>query len=569
MPPGEQPVPDVTVIVPVYNTMPYLTASLDSLVGQTINQAGNRTITQAGNQTGGPQRLHVVAVDDGSTDGSETELDRYAERHPGLFTVVHQANSGGPAAPCNRGLELATGRYVFFLGADDYLADNALEKLVDTADEWGSDVMIGRMVGVGGRRPNQTLFQRDEKDLLFPHSRLPFALANTRLFRRSVLEEHGIRYALDLRIGSDQPFTIEAMLHARRISVLADQPYYFAVRREDSANISFSVGWRHLLQDIGTVMAHVAVLLPPGDDRDALLHRHFAWELSKQLRQEFLELAPGEQQELAAGVAELADAYLTDGVIRRLSVETRLRLRLAQAGRLADLRELIDYLGSDNELAVVLGADGVRLRYPALDDLPEALFLASPASVRRRVRDSVQLTTVAWDQAALVVQARVRLHCSSAVQVRVVLVRLRPRNPGEDGPRYPRGAAPAAFSWPVTMTAVDDAPGCSQLTARLDLADLVPDGLEPEGLGERRWALRLHLDAGGHTYDLPATGDVPEAVTRIRVGTRFFRLVVRRDLEGQLFVRRRSLPRGAVLRSEVRRLRAIGPQRRPGQGTKP
>ena len=86
--------PDVSVVLAVYNTMPYLTECLASLAGQSI----------------GPARMEVVAVDDGSTDGSGAELDRFARRHPGPVTVLHQANSGGPAGPFNRGLDAATGR---------------------------------------------------------------------------------------------------------------------------------------------------------------------------------------------------------------------------------------------------------------------------------------------------------------------------------------------------------------------------------------------------------------------------------------------------------------------------
>ena len=111
--------PDATVVVAVYNTMPYLTECLRSLSRQTI----------------GLDRLQVITVDDGSTDGGGAELDRWAERYPGAFTVLHQANSGGPAAPSNRALEIATGRYLFFLGADDHLGEEALERLVRAADE--------------------------------------------------------------------------------------------------------------------------------------------------------------------------------------------------------------------------------------------------------------------------------------------------------------------------------------------------------------------------------------------------------------------------------------------------
>jgi cellulose synthase/poly-beta-1,6-N-acetylglucosamine synthase-like glycosyltransferase len=75
--------PDISVIIAVYNTMPYLTRCLKSLVNQTIGVA----------------RVEVVAVDDGSTDGSGAELDRFTSEYPGVVRVIHQPNSGGPAAP--------------------------------------------------------------------------------------------------------------------------------------------------------------------------------------------------------------------------------------------------------------------------------------------------------------------------------------------------------------------------------------------------------------------------------------------------------------------------------------
>src|ERR1043166_6812675 len=95
--------PDVTVIVAVYNPGPYLHRCLRSLAGQTIGD-----------------RLEIIAVDDGSTDGSGAVPARSAAAHPARVTVLHQTNSGGPAGPNNRALDLAAGRYVFFVGADDY-----------------------------------------------------------------------------------------------------------------------------------------------------------------------------------------------------------------------------------------------------------------------------------------------------------------------------------------------------------------------------------------------------------------------------------------------------------------
>lgn len=240
-------VADVTVVVPVYNAMPYLTRCLMSLVRQSI----------------GRSRLEVIAVDDGSSDGSGVVLDRFVRRFPDLFTVIHQPNSGGPAAPSNRGLRLATGRYVFFLGADDYLGRQALARLVAAADAHGADVVAGRMVGCNGRFVPQAIFARTDTDVDLFTSALPFAMSNTKLFRRSLLVEHDIRFPPSLPFGSDQPFTVAACVHAAKISVLADYDYYYAVRRHDAANITYRASHRQRLACTAAIMAATADLLPP------------------------------------------------------------------------------------------------------------------------------------------------------------------------------------------------------------------------------------------------------------------------------------------------------------------
>ena len=265
--------PQVTVIVPVYNTIDYLRPCLESLVGQTI----------------GHDRLEVVAIDDGSTDGSGEVLEEYAAAHPDLFRVIHQANSGGPARPCNVGLDHATGRFVFFLGSDDYLALDALERLVQRADEWDADVVVPPAIGVGGRHVDQRVFQEEHPDLAFPGDLLPFSISNTKLFRRALVEEHGLRYPLDLQVGSDQPFAVAAMLHARRISVLGPPTAYFGVKRVDQGNITYCTDWRTRLTDLTAVIDHLCGLLPEGERRDALLVRHFTWELDKLLTRDLVQ----------------------------------------------------------------------------------------------------------------------------------------------------------------------------------------------------------------------------------------------------------------------------------------
>ncbi len=380
-------VPDVTVVLAVHNTMPYLTQCLTSLVEQSI----------------GGGRMHVVAVDDGSTDGSGAELQRFARRHPGLFTVLRQANSGGPARPFNRGLDAATGRYVFFVGADDRLGTEALERLVTAADAYGSDVVLGRVVGVNGRHIYQDVYARTEEDLDLFDSPLPRSLANTKLFRRALLERHGIRYREDMRIGSDLPFTLEACWRAARISVLTGYDFYYAVRRFGGTNITYLS--RHVLrvETAEKVMAFVADLIGPGARRDAILVHRFDHEVARLVEDDLLRLDRRTQRRVHEGVGRMVRDHLSAGIAARLGAETRIRLAVARDGGLDDLLAVIRQDAEAGAPPTVV-RDGRRYaRYPGFGRLPDACFdvTTSPDWAAR-----LDATALRWDGDTLTITAR-------------------------------------------------------------------------------------------------------------------------------------------------------------------
>jgi glycosyltransferase involved in cell wall biosynthesis len=380
-------VPDVTVVVPVYDTMPYLTECLDSLVAQTI----------------GLQRMQIVAVDDGSTDGSGAELDRYAERYPGTVTVIHQANSGGPAGPCNRGLDVATGRYVFFVGADDYLGAEALDRLVTAADAYGSDVVLGKVVGVHSRHIYQDVFARDETDLDLFDSPLPRSLANTKLFRRDLLTEYGIRYREDMRIGSDLPFTLEACYRARRISVLADYEFYYAVRRFSATNITYLSKHALRVSTVEKVMAFVAALIPPGKQRDAILLRRFDHEVARLLEDDLLGLDRDIQQLVHDGIGRLVAEHLTDDIAAQLGAEPRIRMALTRDGTLDDLLAAIRQDASAGVPPTVASGKRGYAGYPGYGVLPPAGFDVTDSADWPVKLDA---TALAWRNGWLTITAR-------------------------------------------------------------------------------------------------------------------------------------------------------------------
>lgn len=114
---------EISIIIPVYNKAKYLETAMKSALSQDF------------------ARYEVIAVDDGSTDGSSQLCDSWAAKDSRL-RVVHQTNSGVTAAR-KAGLAAAQGRYVMFADADDQLLPNALSATYQAMTEQGADEVIG------------------------------------------------------------------------------------------------------------------------------------------------------------------------------------------------------------------------------------------------------------------------------------------------------------------------------------------------------------------------------------------------------------------------------------------
>lgn len=102
--------PELSVIVPVYDAEKYLPCCLDSILNQTI------------------KNMEVIVVDDGSTDSSGAICDEYAAGD-GRIKVIHKRN-GGVSDARNAGLAVASGNYIAFVDADDYIAPEMYENML-------------------------------------------------------------------------------------------------------------------------------------------------------------------------------------------------------------------------------------------------------------------------------------------------------------------------------------------------------------------------------------------------------------------------------------------------------
>lgn len=119
--------PQVSIVIPVYNVAPYLRECLDSVRAQSL------------------QDIEIICVDDGSIDESSMILKEY-EKMDHRFCVIYQKN-GGPGKARNKGLNFVTGKYLIFLDSDDRFEGKMLEEMLERADRTKAEIVICRSDG--------------------------------------------------------------------------------------------------------------------------------------------------------------------------------------------------------------------------------------------------------------------------------------------------------------------------------------------------------------------------------------------------------------------------------------
>ena len=186
----------------------------------------------------GPAVHEVIAVDDGSTDGSGALLDRLAAGDPRLTVVHRRVNSGGCGTPRNDGLDTATAPYVMFLDSDDVLPSGAVDALLTAAARHGAQVAAGlcvrRELPSGREVPWQPRLYEHPAVIARP-ARRPRLVHDTlcvnKLYCTAFLREHTIRFPEGRFPYEDFVFTARVLAAAPRMVLVPDPVYIWHVRR--------------------------------------------------------------------------------------------------------------------------------------------------------------------------------------------------------------------------------------------------------------------------------------------------------------------------------------------------
>ncbi len=312
----------VSVVVPVFNPGPGFDDLMESLDRQTLAQ----------------DEFEVLLCDDGSDEPTRHRLQQVMRARSNV-RVLTLAHTGWPGTPRNHGIAAARGTYVFFADQDDRLFETALEQLCDYADRHSSDVVIGKVVGVGRRIP-RSIFRRDIPRAVLGKDPLLELLTPHKLFRSSFLRENDIRFP-DGRVRlEDHLFVMRAYFRAQVISVLASQPCYAWVKNDGSASSS-RIDPDTYFPHLETVLDLVEANTEPGPLRDKLLRHWYRGKILKRLEGSRMAGYPDDYRTRFLEVVEpLARKRFGPAVEQGLAFPLRVRSALLRAGRRDELQRL-------------------------------------------------------------------------------------------------------------------------------------------------------------------------------------------------------------------------------------
>ena len=215
--------PEISVILPVFNSEEFIGKAIESVLAQTFED------------------FELIIVNDGSTDSSKDIIDSFIDDR---IRIISQSNQG-PGAARNNAMEIAKGDYIMFLDADDWFCPDALKIAHAEITKYNADLTFFKMINYDGEK-----YYRNDwfemktldnfEDRVFSPSETPGSIFDLsvgvcqKIYNREFLLRINARFPEGI-FFEDMPFFYYVYLKAERISIIKKHLY---VRRKHKKSIT-------------------------------------------------------------------------------------------------------------------------------------------------------------------------------------------------------------------------------------------------------------------------------------------------------------------------------------------
>lgn len=226
--------PLISIIIPCYNSKDFILKTIDSVTSQTF------------------QNWECIIIDDGSTDNL-FDLVKVKIKNDNRFTYFHQKNKGLSKAR-NKGIELASGDFFYFLDADDLLDTHSLYHVTLPLKEVPDlDIIFGKTSITNGHnnKGTNTFLNHNliEKQVLKNESKNLIqkcilnkisCVAHNRLYSKKLIIENNLRFKDNL-LHEDELWFFETLFFCKQIYLIDEITYYYNCSNNDSITHNFTL----------------------------------------------------------------------------------------------------------------------------------------------------------------------------------------------------------------------------------------------------------------------------------------------------------------------------------------
>ncbi|MCT3691986.1 glycosyltransferase family 2 protein [Elizabethkingia anophelis] len=220
----------VSVIIPVYNAEKTLYKSIDSLINQSY------------------PHLELIFINDCSQDNTLNILHQYEKKivdnSKGLvIKIISHEENRGVAAARNTGLQNATGELIYYVDADDFIDERAIELLVEKQQENDADI-VGCSWYLSFNQNKRRMNQPPFNDSLEAIQQMLNGKMRWNLWlfmvKRSLYEDYNIRFIPGMNMGEDLMVIMKLFVHANKVAFVNDALYHYGQSNEDSLTKTYS-----------------------------------------------------------------------------------------------------------------------------------------------------------------------------------------------------------------------------------------------------------------------------------------------------------------------------------------
>ena len=207
----------ISIIIPVYNVEKYLKECLDSITNQTLKD------------------IEIICIDDGSSDNSLNIIEEFAEKDKRI-KIIKQTNQGASVTR-NKGIKAASADYIYFLDSDDYISNDYIETMYNTAIENNADIVFNdNITSFDEKNRTKQVIKNKYKNGIYPvdsefiNNRYINPVVWSKLYKKSNIIDNNIFFPKGL-ISEDAYFYFALMPFLKKAVQHNTGNYFYRIRQ--------------------------------------------------------------------------------------------------------------------------------------------------------------------------------------------------------------------------------------------------------------------------------------------------------------------------------------------------